>query len=186
MTGRGRDGARGTARDPPSIRARTRPRRRAPQLACLEQRVDVPAALEALDRPLGLAAAPGPPDVVADHERASRPHEPGGLRKEARRVGRRARTTRSRRPRRRPHAGGKIAEVTLDAGHAIGQAGGLDALLRRPNLNRAQRDARAGDRQQPGQVAEARAHAATEVDDMRWLRCRASARTTSAMRSSTK
>ena len=85
---------------------------------------------------------PGTPDVIADHERASRPYEPAGLRKEARgfrrvherldRIGHVGGL----------HAVGQIAEVTLDAGHTIGQALGLDALPRRPNLNRAERDAR--------------------------------------------
>ena len=120
-----------------------------------------------MDRPLGLTAVPAPPDVIANHESAPRPYEPAGLRKEARGL----RRVHERLDRighvRGLHAVGKIAEVTLDAGHTIGQALGLDALPRRPNLNRAQRDARAGDRQQSGEVAEARADTATEVDDMR-------------------
>ena len=120
-----------------------------------------------MDRPLGLPATPGPPDVIADHERASRPYEPASLRKEApgfRRVHERLDRIGDLGG---LHAVGKIAEVTLDAVHAIGQALGLDALPRRANLNRAQRDAGARDRQQPREVAEACAHTATEVDDMR-------------------
>ena len=88
---------------------------------------------------------------------------------------------------------GKIAVVALDAGQTLGQARGLDALpspTETREINRAQRDASAGDRQQPCQVAEGCAHTAAEVDDM-WrfpnvafgFHARG---TTSAMRSSTK
>ena len=75
-----------------------------------------------MDRPLGLSTVRATPDVVADHERASRPHEPGGFRKEARGVG-----PVDERLDREGHVGslhaiGKIAVVALDAGHTIRQA----------------------------------------------------------------
>jgi len=57
------------------------------QLILVHQRIDMPAAAEALDRAHGCRLGRRPPDVVADHEQTAWPHEAATLGEEAVRLG---------------------------------------------------------------------------------------------------
>ena len=60
----------------------------------------------------------------------------------------------------------EIAVVALETQHAIREPGPADALLRELCLNGTESDARAADRQARGEIAEARANATAQVDNV--------------------
>ena len=121
-----------------------RPRDRL-QLVAIDQRVDVPAAREPLDRGDGGPIAGRALEVVADDEQAAGPNQPAALLEKTRRI--RSVHERLNRIREigRLHAVRQVAIVALETHDAVRQAGLFDGLPGNPRLNRAQRDACAAD-----------------------------------------
>ena len=133
----------------------------------VHQGVDAPPAAEAADGAAGRTIPGGAQHVVADQQQAARPGHPGALGEEAGRVG--AVDERLDRidqvGRRQVQAG--VGVIALHAADPLLESGGADALGGQARLHRAQRDAGAADRKPPGQMAEAAADAAAEVDHRR-------------------
>lgn len=108
-----------------------------------------------------------PQEVVDDDQQAAGPDEPRALGEKA--LGRRPVHERfdGVGEIRRRDAGAKVRVVRLDAGDAIREAGGADAVGGDLRLERTERDAGAADGRQPlGKVAERRADAAPEIHEV--------------------